>query len=72
MTFDQWTEEISKNVSLGGNEKSRTHVTVYDDLSGDAEEETSKSDGEKDSFNAPVPPPHSLLKKPLDQIPLRK
>jgi len=72
MTFEQWTEEVSKNVSLGGNEKSRTRVTVYDDLSGDAEEETSKPDGEKASPKTSLSSPPSLLKKPLDQTPLSK
>ena len=72
MTFEQWTEEVSKNVSPGGNETSRTRVTVYDDLSGDAEEETSKSDGEKISSNTSFSSPRSRLKKPLDQTPLSK
>ena len=72
MTFEQWKDEVSKNVSLCAHEKSRTHMTVYDDLSGDGEEEISMSDGEKHSHHAPCAAPHSLLKKPLDQAPLRK
>ena len=72
MTFEQWTEEVSKNVSLCDHEKSRIHRTAFDDLSGDVEEETSMFDGEQDSPNAPLSPPHSLLKKPLDQTPLSK